>query len=1164
MHQIPGRVRIEVPGIYRCPERVQICQTALGNLTGVHEFSINPRSGRILVFYDPKLTDSEAILAALAQGSDSVPGPPSLEQAGDRAALEALAAALALLARLGLPVRSSSGLEAVSGTLAVFLGYPELAKRVPQELRGVLSLLSLAFSARQGNSLALATRLVARIWDWQNLTSGHIPKPVAPANSLIPLAMAPVALLMGGPARALAFLLAARPAPLVGFERTRDAYPQEPVSRATQAVLAALALLAGAGLIGPGEAGTANRWLTAALSYLGTLRPLPERPKPEPKPVTLPPVVADEPAGDPHCGLSWAEAERRQLLYGLNALATSPPPSFGELLLRQLGEPMVLTLAGAAGLSLALRQWLDAAGILAVLPMNLFFSARQEFRAEQAARALKQWVAAQARVLREGEVRLIPAEQVVPGDVIILEAGDRVPADALVLEANGLALDESALSGESVPVDKFAGAGSEAESIFEQSQRVFLGTFAVAGRGKAAVYATGQRTQAGNIASLGSAPVPPSPLQKEIASFSRLSLYGALGAGGVVGLLALLRGEKPATALITGAALATAAVPEGLPAMVSLTLSRGAARMAQDQALVRRLSAVETLGRVSVVCSDKTGTLTRNQLSVAAVWTPDGSWRFPPAPEDEPAQASRAGTPGQRTAEVLFSATKEPQAALRRVLGIGALANNAEISAQTRDGQSVSPAAPPEADLLYSARGSPTERALALAAAESGIWVEGARAALAREEEIPYDPARALMSVVCQHESGARLVLSKGAPEVILQRSRSWVIAGEERLLCPEDRTRIEAAWVELADQGLRNLAVAYRVLNQESGALEDELTFAGLIGLLDLPRDGVREAVADCQAAGIRVVMITGDHPAAAQAVASKLGISGAVMSGSELAAIPDSELPEHLTQVGVLARVNPIEKVRVVRAFQALGEVVAMTGDGVNDAPALRAADVGLAMGRSGSEIAKEAASVVIADDHFATVARALVIGRQSVDRLHRTMAYFASGNLGEIGLELTSALLGLPTPLSPLQILLVNLLSDGPPATAFTLDPAERSGAVIKDLGSVWPQIGLRAGLNALVGTLVFGLAVRVNQGQARSLAFAHTVLAQLPLALEWHGLNGKMFPAALALTGGATVAAVQLPGLRHLFGLAPLGLAQWGRIGAAVALPALLTRRWPVPA
>ena len=1166
VHQIPGRVRIEVPEIYRCPEQAQVCQAVLTKLTGVRECQVNPRSSRILVIFDPKLTNSEIILAALAQGGDSGSGRPPLGQAGDGAALEALAAALALLARLGVPARSSLEFEAASGTLAVFLGYPELTKPLPRAVSRLLSLLAIVLSTRQGNTLALASRLVARIWDWHNSVSGRVPEPVAPASSLIPLAMAPMVLLMGGPYRALAFLLAARPAPLVGFQRTREPGITElPVSRAAQVALAVLASLAGAGVISSGEAGTANRWLTAALTYLGSLRPLPEGSKPEPRPTALPLAIAQEPAGDPRYGLSWAEAERRKLLYGPNALVTVPPPSFGQLLFQQLREPMVLTLAGAAGLSLILRQWLDAAGILAVLPLNLFFSAHQEFRAEQAAQALKHWVAAQAKVLREGEVELIPAEEVVPGDVLILEAGDRVPADALILEANGLALDESALSGESVPVDKFPGVGSEDGSIFDQTQRVFLGTFVVAGRGKACVYATGMQTQAGNIARLGNAPAPESPLRQEISRFSRLSLYGALTAGALVGLLALLRGEKIATALITGAALATAAVPEGLPAMVTLILSRGATRMAEEKALVRRLSAVETLGRVSVVCSDKTGTLTRNQLSVAAVWTPDGSWRFPPAPEEESVQVSQSGTPGERTAEVLFSATGDPGAALRRVLGIGALANNAEISAQTRDGQSVSPSAPPEADLLYNVRGSPTERALALAAAESGIWVEGARAALMREEEIPYDPARALMTVVCRHKSGSRIVLSKGAPEVILRRSTHWVVAGEEREITSADRTRIEAALAELAREGLRNLAVAYRVLNQEASELEDRLTFAGLIGLLDLPRDGVREAVQACQGAGVRVVMITGDHPAAAQAVAAKLGITGEVMSASDLAATSDSELPERLAQVGVLARVSPSDKVRVVRGFQARGEVVAMTGDGVNDAPALRAADVGLAMGRSGSEIAKEVASVVIADDHFATVARALVVGRQSLDRLHRTIAYFTSGNLGEISLELASTLLGLPTPLLPLQILLVNLLSDGPPATAFTLDPAERDGVAIKSLGSVLPQIAARSAFNSLFGTLIFARAAPAGIGQARSLAFSHTVLVQLPLALEWHGPKGKIFPAVLALTAAATAGVLQLPGLRHIFGMAPLSLRQWGELGVAVLTPPILTRwLWPVPA
>jgi P-type Ca2+ transporter type 2C len=696
-------------------------------------------------------------------------------------------------------------------------------------------------------------------------------------------------------------------------------------------------------------------------------------------------------------GLDEVEATRRRMTAGPNAL---PPPRsrpLGLRLLDQLREPMNLLLLVAATVSgLALGERLDAVAIGTIVLLNAVIALVQEGRAGRALAALEQLSAPEASVVRGGAVRRIPASELVPGDIVRIEAGDRIPADARLLESAVLEVDESMLTGESVPVSKSPGPPTTPDADGEPRDRLLWGTFATHGRATAVVVATGPATELGRIAASVDVPSPATPLQQELARLSLRLGSAAVVIAAIVFAITLTRtGVSPEgleRSFLSAVALAVAAVPEGLPTVTLVALAVGVRRMAQHRAVVRRLPAVETLGSASVIVTDKTGTITQNRMTVTAAWSLDG--------ED--------GAPAELPVPVAQSAGR-----------IAALVNDATLDPPT---------------------GDPMERALLHVAGADRVAVERER--MPRLGGFPVDSIRMRMSTLHRQPGGRVAVLVKGAPEPLLERCTDGLRPdGARRRLTTDDRCATLHHAATMAADGMRVLALAERTAAQtpiDADEAERDLTFVALMGLEDPVRPSARAAVAESLAAGVRLVMATGDHPATALAIAHDIGLDTTrpAVGGGEIRA---RGLPDELLDTTVYARVEPAQKLELVRALQARGEVVAMTGDGVNDAPALRRADIGVALGRRGSDVAREAADMVVTDDDLATVVTATREGRGIYDNLRKVVDYLVAGNLSEIGVVVGALLLmpSLGVPLLPLQLLWINLLTDGLPALALGND-------------------------------------------------------------------------------------------------------------------------------
>lgn len=816
--------------------------------------------------------------------------------------------------------------------------------------------------------------------------------------------------------------------------------------------------------------------------------------------------------------------------HGLNELPAAGRRGLGLLLREQWAELMTWILLAAAVLSLWLGDTLDAWVIGGIVMVNSAIGITQAWRADQALASLARLAAVQATVLRTGCIRQIPAQQLVPGDVVLLEAGSQVPADLRLFEVQQLRVDESALTGESVTVAKHAAAMPESRvALGERLNMAYKGTSATHGRARGLVVATGAQTELGHIAHLlDRHPQRSTPLQRRLTVFGQRLSLAVLGICTLIFGLGVWRGEPAWAMLLVAVSLAVAAIPEALPAVVTVLLALGARRMVSVHALVRRLPAVETLGSVTTICADKTGTLTQNRMRAECVW--QGS---------EPAWREGLGA--------------RPDAELARAL---ALCNDA-LPASGRDAQAW--------------RGDPTETALLDLACDSGLDVLAARAAAPRVAELPFDAERKRMSTVHRVAGGLR-AYTKGAPESVLPLCGP---AGEA------------AGWLaraeQLAAQGLRVLAVARRdlapdlPLAEATAALESQLSFMGLVGLMDPPRLQALSAVQQCQQAGIRAVMITGDHPATALAVARLLGIVGqtdeAVMTGEDLARLSDAQLQARVQQVRVYARVNPAQKIRIVEALQALGECVAMTGDGVNDAPALKRADIGVAMGLSGTDVAREAASLVLLDDNFATVVKAVREGRRIHDNIRKFVRYALTGNSGEIWTLLLASVVALPLPLLPIHILWINLVTDGLPGLALAAERAEpsvmqrppRPPAESLFARGLWQHVlflGLLIGLLCL-GLQAWALGRGHSQGHAQTLVFTSLTLLQMAHVLAirsetqslWRlGLaSNRPLLGAVVLSLALQMAIVYLPPLQALFKTQALA---WEELLACLAAAALV--------
>jgi len=738
-------------------------------------------------------------------------------------------------------------------------------------------------------------------------------------------------------------------------------------------------------------------------------------------------------------GLSAAEVENRRQRFGPNELVESGGRTVWHILWEQLKSVMVIVLIIAGGISLALGEFIDAAAIIAIVVLNAILGVLQEYRAEKAMRALKSLAVPVVRVRRDGHILEVSARDLVPGDVIMLEAGSHVPADGRLLEAANLRVREATLTGESEPAEKHSEpvAGTDV-ALGDRRNMVYMGTAAVAGRGAAVITDTGMRTELGRIAAmLQSVQREPTPLQRRLEQLAKGLAVAALVVVAVVFGLGMFRGEPFRLMFMVAISMAVAAVPEGLPAVVTIALTLGARRMLARKALIRRLNAVETLGSVTVICSDKTGTLTENRMTVT---------------ELDVAGHRLDVTPDMDLGSPALGCGRAP--ALTLLLAGGALCNDAVLERDDAGRMCVV--------------GDPTEGALVAAADRFGLVKADLDAAMPRVAEVPFSSERKRMSTIHRRgevaatESGrcigeavasvapaaSHVVFTKGAVDVMLGLARSVWAEGRSQPLDSAWRSRIAESNDRLAANGMRVLGLAFRPLAEppasaEESDIEQGLVFIGLAAMIDPARPEVRDAVSECRTAGIRPVMITGDHPLTARYIATELGIGGAgpVVTGTELAQMDPAALAAVAKDASVYARVAPEHKLHIVEALQQQGNVVAMTGDGVNDAPALRKADIGVAMGITGTDVSKEAADIVLLDDNFATIVAAVREGRAIYDNIRKFIKYILSANAGEIWVMLIAPFLGMPLPLLPLQILWINLVTDGLPSLALSIEPPER---------------------------------------------------------------------------------------------------------------------------
>ncbi len=700
-------------------------------------------------------------------------------------------------------------------------------------------------------------------------------------------------------------------------------------------------------------------------------------------------------------GLSPDEVVRRLAADGPNQLRGKPPKRFIERFLSQLSEPLIYILLGSGVLALLLREWVDASVIFLVVLINAVVGAVQEARAHSAIAVLARQVSALASVLRGGERLRIESAALVAGDIVLLEAGDRVPADLRLLKVRDLVVDEAMLTGESLPVAKAAAAVAEDAALVERHCMAYAGTLVLQGTATGLVVATAGRTELGRIAALiDAAPLIATPLTRRLAVFSNVMLWIILALAALTFAVGLLRGESVQDMLMAAVALAVGAIPEGLPAALTITLAIGVGRMARRAAVIRRLPAVETLGSVTVICSDKTGTLTQNRMTVTELLV--GGFGY-----------TLHGAGGAEAGEIRPSgAAPTENRALHPLLLAGVLCNDAQM--RREDGQ-----------LIFS--GDPTEWALLLAALRGGLDVDTQRARHERLDELPFDARYQYMATLNAGPEGVRLWV-KGALERVLAHCRLALDA--QGVPVPLDSAAVHAAADEMASRGLRVLAFAYRpggAAPLKRDSLGDDWVFLGLQGMVDPPRGEAKQAVARCKAAGIRVVMITGDHAATAAGIAGAIGIGAMpprVMTGRELAALDADTLRTVVGEVSVFARVEPEQKLRLVEALQARGDVVAMTGDGVNDAPALRQADIGVAMGRGGTDVAKESSDMVLTDDNFASIEAAVEEGRGVYDNLLKFIVWTLPTNFAEGVIILVAVLAGVTLPITPLQILWINM--------------------------------------------------------------------------------------------------------------------------------------------
>jgi Ca2+-transporting ATPase len=714
-------------------------------------------------------------------------------------------------------------------------------------------------------------------------------------------------------------------------------------------------------------------------------------------------------------GLTDPEVKKRFSIYGHNEIVEEKQRSPAIIFAKQFKEPLIIILLVATTISAFVGELIDAIVIIAIVILAAIVGFVQEYRSKKAIEALKKMAATTVRVIRDDEEKIIDTRELVPGDVIVLSVGDRVPADAYIMEAFNLEVDEAPLTGESVPVQKNIGQLAKETAVADRKNILHMITTVTYGHAKALVFATGMSTELGKIATaVQRIELQKTPFEVRMRHIGKLLSMIMLAVVGAISILGFLRGHQVLEMLILGISLAVAAVPEALPAVIAASLTVGLYRMAKQNAIVRRLPAVETLGSTTVICSDKTGTLTKGEMTVRKVYVYD---KF----------ADVTGAGYSYEGNVVDSIDKDDLTLLARA---GILCNDSYVKAT--EGR-------------ISVIGDPTEAALVVFARKVGMTKEGVDAELPRIQEVSFTSERKRMTTIHKIDDKFQAFM-KGAVEVVLSRCNSMIANGKSLLLDENIRARILSGNNEMAAQGLRVLAIAYKQLDSNNFAenyVESNVTFIGLVGIMDPPRTEVVNAVAECRSAGIDVIMITGDHKLTARAVAEEIGISEIatkVMSGTELDTIDVSALAEEVAQTKVYARVSPEHKIKIVRALKKRGHIVAMTGDGINDAPALKAADIGVAMGITGTQVTKEAASMILVDDNFTSIVSAVKEGRRILDNVKKYLVYLLSVNIGEMIILAFSVIMGWPFPLLAKHILYINLATDGSPAIALGLEPHE----------------------------------------------------------------------------------------------------------------------------
>lgn len=859
-------------------------------------------------------------------------------------------------------------------------------------------------------------------------------------------------------------------------------------------------------------------------------------------------------------GLDEEEVERRLQESGLNELQEGEKKSALLMFFSQFKDFMILVLLAATLISGLLGEYIDAIAIIAIVVINAVMGFVQEHKAEKSLDALKEMSAPQVNALREGIWTKIPSKQVVVGDVLKFSTGDRIGADLRIVEASSLEIEESALTGESIAVNKTGtSVFHHVNSIGDEENMAFMGTMVARGNGVGIVTATGMNTEMGQIADmLQSAKAMITPLQHKLEQLGKILIVVAILLTILVIGLGVFQGNSVYTMVLAGVSLAVAAIPEGLPAIVTVALSLGVQRMIKQKAIVRKLPAVETLGCASVICSDKTGTLTQNKMTVTTVWDNGDTWHIDGKGNEVHGSFSQNG-----------QAVEKINKSMQQLLTFGLLCNTSEVR---------------EVDGKLVVEGSATEGAMQVAAIKAGITKELLLQQFTIVKEYPFDSTRKMMSVIVKDGNGQYFVVTKGAPDVLLGKCKS--ILWEERAKTIDNRSiaSVQGAIDDLASQALRTIAIGYKKviatsINMHEREIERDLTFIGLQGIIDPPRPEVKDAVSECHKAGIKTIMITGDHVATATAIAKQLGIlqnDDIVIEGRELNEMSVEELEEVVEHVAVFARVSPEHKLKIVKALQNKGHVVAMTGDGVNDAPAIKAADIGVAMGITGTDVSKEASALVLLDDNFATIKAAIKEGRNIYENIRKFIRYLLASNVGEILVMLFAMLLALPLPLTAIQILWVNLVTDGLPAMALGLDKAEdnvmkrkprnpKEGVFSRGLG--W-KIVSRGFLIGGATLLAFITALHNNPGNlayAQTIAFTTLVMAQLIHVFDCRSeknifarnpFGNKYLVGAVLLSLLMVIPVIYLPSLQGIFGTVAIVPKDWLLVLGMSALPTFL--------